>query len=456
MLRYLLAFRVNIAIVFLGAFSVMALIKLSSYLPAKYYFSFSKLFAGASEPFIVDPPSVTGAKLCALMSKHNLSPGDIGRSIDCSAKLEVQSAVPSGTALFEPAEIDRIYSTALRTDPQLRQALVNTGSGFNPEPLAPEKLDEILSTSGSVNEAYRRIWETYSNALYSRLDDAIGRGVKTVFGDVRVREAPQAAAGQGGTGSGDEVKLKGLSDDETQRIRRAHQAFLADLAASGIGAKASPLTKTKVDEIIKTAYSADSIQYGVTGHYRDTIIGGTEALLRSKFSDAGVTPVAEEQARRILFQELVKDGLNNYIIATLIRLVPVLIIGLVLGFMFGRAELLSSAFAGALAAFLLTWPIMLMWDRMVQSTWHDQKLMFMGFYAVYIISFFLTAKVGALIGIRAREGAPGHITGTIDRETAAISLKGVSWGELATNIVIGLLANGAVAAWNLVIPLSAA
>ena len=56
-LRYVMGFKANIAIVFLGAFAVMALIKLTTYLPGKYYFSFSKLFAGASEPFIVDLPS---------------------------------------------------------------------------------------------------------------------------------------------------------------------------------------------------------------------------------------------------------------------------------------------------------------------------------------------------------------------------------------------------------------
>jgi hypothetical protein len=131
------------------------------------------------------------------------------------------------------------------------------------------------------------------------------------------------------------------------------------------------------------------------------------------------------------------------------------LIGLILGFYFGRGELFSASFAGALAAFLLTWPIMLMWDRVVQSMWHDKKLIFLAFYAVYIISFFLTARVGALIGVRMREGAPERLTSAIDRETGTVAYKGASWGELAGNIFVGLLANGAVAAWNVVIPLSA-
>ncbi|MGE0626540.1 MAG: hypothetical protein AB7O43_01850, partial [Hyphomicrobiaceae bacterium] len=103
MVRYLLGFRANVAILFFGAFAVMALIKLTAYLPGKYYFSFSKLFAGASEPFVVDPPSVTGAKLCALMSRHNLSSSDIGQHVDCKA----QSAAGGGQVTYGAALFDK-------------------------------------------------------------------------------------------------------------------------------------------------------------------------------------------------------------------------------------------------------------------------------------------------------------------------------------------------------------
>ena len=220
-------------------------------------------------------------------------------------------------------------------------------------------------------------------------------------------------------------------------------------------AASRPLTKSAVDDIIGKAYSEQSISSGVTQHYREAIVDRANLLLREKFVAAGAEPMEKEAARRLIFQELIKDGLNNYIVATLIRLAPVLLVGLVLGFVFGRDEMFSASFAGAFAAFLLTWPIMLMWDTLVQSTWHDKKLIFIAFYTVYIISFFLTARVGAMIGIRLREGAPAHVTRTIDDETRHIPLKGVSWSELAANVALGLLANGAVAAWNVVIPLSA-
>jgi hypothetical protein len=451
--RYLLGFRVNIALAFLGAFAVMALIKLTAYLPGKYYFNFSKLYAGASEPFIVDPPSVTGAKLCALMAQHNLSGGDIGRHVDCRASFkDAEAKSRFGAALFDKDQIDRIYTTALTSDAALRAHLARSGPMLRPPPIADAELTEILRTSGSVSEAYRAIWQKYEPAFSGQVDAVMKTAAAQAFAGIRTRD------GGGPTDVSDDAsgpKLKGLKPDEVAAIRKAHAAFLATLAAGNLGAAAKPITKSSVDAVIETAYAAESIPNGVASYYATTIKDHAKDVLRAKFAEAGVTPIDQDTAKKIIFAELVRDGLHNYVTATLVRLAPVLLVGLLLGLFFGRGELFSVSFAGALAAFLLTWPIMLMWDRIVQSTWHDKKLIFMAFYAVYIISFFLTARVGALIGTRLREGAPERLTSMIDRETGAMALKGASWTELAGNIVMGLLANGAVAAWNVIIPLNA-
>ena len=83
-MRSLFAFRVNFAITFLGAFLLMFLIRLTGLLPSQYYFSFSKLVAGDRGPFLVDPPSVTGAKLCELLRANGISPETMqSTSVDC-------------------------------------------------------------------------------------------------------------------------------------------------------------------------------------------------------------------------------------------------------------------------------------------------------------------------------------------------------------------------------------
>jgi len=322
---------------------------------------------------------------------------------------------------------------------------------LKPQALADADVQGVIATSGSVNQAFRNIWNKYELQLGRQIPQIILPQAKATFASVRTKEIPQSSRSEGARGP----LLKGLSPVEAAAVRDAHAAFVKSLAEIRLGGTVEALTKSTVDEIIGKAYSQESIARGVAQHYRESITERAKGLLRAHFAEVGAAPLEKEAAKRLIFTELVKDGLNNYIVATVIRLLPVLFIGLALGFVFGRDELFSASIAGAFAAFLLTWPIMLMWDTVVQSTWHDKKLIFIAFYVVYIISFFLTARVGAMIGVRIREGAPEQLTRSIDEETRHVPIKGVSWGELAVNVVLGLLANGAVAAWNVVIPLNA-
>ena len=237
MLRYFLGFKANIAIVFLGAFAVMALIKLTTYLPGKYYFSFSKLFAGASEPFIVDPPSVTGAKLCALMSRYNLSSSDIGRSVNCNAKLaDNRSTYLYGAALFEQSEIDRIYTFALTADRDLRATLAASEPQLIPEPLDETELQKILGASGSINEAYRSLSNSYERQLGRRIDDLIRPRAEATFATIRTKAIPQANQGAMSAGP----QLKGLTQEEAAAVRAAHSAFASALAEMKIGGSVAP------------------------------------------------------------------------------------------------------------------------------------------------------------------------------------------------------------------------
>ncbi|KUO63158.1 MAG: hypothetical protein APF80_14025 [Alphaproteobacteria bacterium BRH_c36] len=452
MLQFLFGFRANVFIAFAGAFTILVLIKLTSLLPGKYYFSFSKLYAGASEPFIVDPPSVTASRLCELMSKHNLSPEDIGRSVNCAAKLaDGTTLYPHGAAIFKKEEVDRIYSIALALDSQVRSALVASGNRTVLVPLSDAEFERILSTAKSVSGIYRQLLQAYESQIGDHFETAISNSVESAFANVEAIEDTTAPTDFNAAAP----VLKGLTPEEVAAARQAHAAFIAKVGSENLGSLAEPLTKSTIDRIIDEAYVTADISHGVTSHYTSSIKTSTGELLRDHFEQAGVKPVKEQEAKQLIFSELVQDGLANYIVATLLRLLPVLVFGIALGFVFGRQELFSTSFAGALAAFLLTWPIMLMWDRVVQSSWHEQKETFLLFYAVYIVSFFLTARLGALIGIRMSEGAPERVRGIAEGGDKIAALKGTSWAELIGNIVITIAANGVVAAWNVIIPVNA-
>lgn len=452
MLQLLFGLRVNVAIAFVGAFAILVLIKLTSLLPGKYYFSFSKLYAGASEPFIVDPPSVSAARFCELMSKHNLTAEDLGRTVYCTETLaDGATPYPHGAALFKKDEIDKIYSIALGLDSQVRSALVASGSQPVITPLSDSEFEQLLGSAKSVSGIYRQLLQAYESQIGQHFEAAIADNVDTAFANVTAIEDATPDSDTHAAG----IVLKGLSAEEVAAARTAHAAFVAKAGSENLGSLAKPLTKSSIDTIIDEAYSVSNISRGVTDYYANSIKNSAGELLRVQFEQAGVKPIQQKEVKELIFSELVQDGLANYIVATLVRLLPVLVFGIALGFFFGRLELFSTSFAGAMAAFLLTWPIMLMWDRVVQSSWHDQKEMFLLFYVIYIISFFLTARLGALIGIRMSEGAPDSVRNITEGGSGLAALKGTSWAELIGNIVITIAANGLVAAWNVIIPINA-
>src|SRR5438270_10511522 len=114
MIDRILQFKVNFVLLFGGALAIILLIKTTTLLlPAKYYFNFTKLVGGDSEPLLVDPPSVTGAKLCEVMARFAIPAGTFTRPVSCTANHENS---------LSAAQIDQLYSIALRSDQAVRAA----------------------------------------------------------------------------------------------------------------------------------------------------------------------------------------------------------------------------------------------------------------------------------------------------------------------------------------------
>src|SRR5262249_25505499 len=106
MLAKLVEFRVNLLITFFCAALLILLIKATRLLlPAKSFFDFSKLVGGSSEPFIVDPPGVTGQKLCELIAKYGVPPDSFRKRIACDEDYE-------NLEPFTAEEVDEIYGIA--------------------------------------------------------------------------------------------------------------------------------------------------------------------------------------------------------------------------------------------------------------------------------------------------------------------------------------------------------
>ncbi len=437
----ILKVRVNFVIVFFGAFLLMFLIKLTSLLPSQYYFSFSKLVSSDRGPFIVDPPSVTGAKLCELLRKNNISAEQMGTgSVDCRA---VYEGAPKSTdqGALAPEAQDQVYGIVLRQDAVFRSALQQRLGTFALTPLSEEDLNSILSGSKTASEAYDSISQRYEGQLNQVFQTPVATAFEQLLGPIIQTKTEEEDRG--------EQPALQLSEAETAKIRAAHQAFLANFAQQVRQITLSPIQKSSVDEIMNSPGARWGLPGNLAGFYGKQIEETLRSDLKDAFQNQDVALIDKQQARATIFKEMATAGLNSYLAAVAIRLAPVILFGLAFGFVFGRAEFTSTSMAAAFTAFLLSWPLILLWDQLVNSQWQDQRPLFIVFYGIYILSFFLTARMGAVLGAWMRQRVRPQ---TESIEKGGSLLARVSAKEILVNIAAGAICNGVVYAWNVAMP----
>lgn len=448
MLRNILAVRVNLALIVLGAFSVMFLIKLTSLLPTQYYFSFSKLVAGDRGPFLVDPPSVSGAKLCELLRRNRISSDDLQTvEIDCNQSTVEGRAAPSGPR-FSPQEIDAIYNSVLVNAGSLQQHSQQLASRFTPAPLTGEELEQILLSAQTVDAAVKAIILSYNYQISEAIAQPLRQNVDQLLAGL---PEPQYT----GTNR-QQLSLPPLGDAERSRLREAHAAFVEQVSARIAQAPQTPIRKSDLDEIVANAYGKYDLTAKITDHHTAPVEASMDGALKNAVAAQGLTLRSSDELEQMVFTELSTAGLGDYAAAVLIRLAAVLLFGIVAGIAFGRHEFVSISVAAALAAFLLSWPLMLMWENLVDPRWNDQRPLFLVFYGIYILSFYITARFGAVLGALLRRGLMRRHEPLVTTAAGAAVSNAVTFRDFAVNLGASVAINVAVYVANIVIPLTAA
>jgi hypothetical protein len=439
-LTKILQFKVNFPIVFGGAFLIILLIKLTPFLlPAKYYFNFSTLMGNDSVPLIVDPPTITGAKLCEVMDRYNIPSEAFSRNVSCGQNYENK---------LSPDQIDKIYSIALQSDQAVRDAFANVLAQMPITPLTDAEVRETVAEVGTVDKAFNLLVDKYTQQITDVADHGPAKAIEDLYSDVVVNN--QDTGGQDDT----TAQGPGLSSDLIRRIVQANQSITPALASATLAQQIPPLKKSSIDDIVKQIQNfPGTVESNVTNYYTNSLVTAISDDLSRAFASAGLSLGKNDIDRKIVFNEINKFSLQNYIISILLRLAPVFLFGLVAGALIGRTELFSTALAAGFAAFLLSWPLILMWDRLVQTGWTNKRPEFLALYAIYMVSFFITARAAALLGAWLQEQ---QLIGLATRsmENAGLGLR-ITWREVTINVVGAIVLNSLVYAWNLFLPLSA-
>lgn len=225
------------------------------------------------------------------------------------------------------------------------------------------------------------------------------------------------------------------------------------MTPTNLSAAINPITKSEVDKAIKESYGWYGVGNSVAQYYKRSLSDDfVHKVLTEQFKNAGLVIHTADEQRRMIFAEINKFSWFTYVVSILIRLTPVVLFGIAAGYFLGRKEVLSIGISGALAAFLLSWPLMLMWDHLVQSTWQDKKTTFIAFYAAYIVAFFLTARASALLGAKLRQqthGVEPDLSGQPSQDFK------IDWSKVTTNLAGAAILNLLVFGANMIIPLQA-
>jgi hypothetical protein len=235
----------------------------------------------------------------------------------------------------------------------------------------------MLSRANSPLDALETISRHYTSP-YGGMKWTEDSRVVAFFGNAFRSIVSAHASDQQGSGfaapSG--YKPSDLSPDEIAGIKTAHQRFAASLVGLDFGRHYKPISVSDIETLLASVYSAGGVPRDFAGFYIDQNEPIVKAALRSEFEATNIDLSDAAEVRQQILSEASQTGIFSYIVGALARVLPIFAVALLFGAYFGRREVTSMSVGGGLLAFLLVWPILLLWDTVVQSQWAEYTTLF--------------------------------------------------------------------------------
>ncbi|MFA5955120.1 hypothetical protein [Hyphomicrobium sp.] len=418
---------ISAPILIFGAIFIISAIKLTSLLPERFYFRFSSLASSEASPFIVEPPGVSYSRLCQIVGKYQTEHPGYSADLQCST-----SAQSAPTDDYGKKNQEAIFRAAYDNDAAIRRDMAFKLNDFASPKFDPLGIQQTIEAATATGKVQDTIVDQYTNDVERRFREIAPSLAGPAALSAALPPDPAGSQNEGDQNAG--AASSKLDPTLTAAAAKAALETSDKFPARFSNFAFAPITKAKLDEITANAYNKDNANDGIIGYYLGQVDDAFKQELRASLKRGNVDLSADASS---IDKAIVSEGIFPYAIAILVRIGPVLIFGFFIGLVFGTKEIGSAAITAGLSAFLLAWPVILMWDRVVSYTWQDKRDIFIAMYILYVLSFIFVARFAAQLGALLHRRLPPNWAG---RNPDEVNESAFSW-SLARDFTVGIMVN---------------
>lgn len=409
--------RVDLVYLFLAAVVTVFLIKLTSLLPASLYFNFSSSFSSDMGAFLIPRPVLEARQQCELARAKGFAfkPCPTDETVDllddeqrkllAQAVIEVQSMhMQGGSVVLDSFQNPR--DLAELTDE------IESELGYR-DSLADFRDIRLRTVAGSVSGGFvQAISDRFDVLVPSQqatedfqAENDGGQPVEDVAVDGEESGGPPGTGDPGvdmdGAPGTEDIGPADAMNDETdpalasasQKLARAENSLLAGLQRNHVAIQAATLPE--IEKLLAGSSYIWAAREAVDNYFAGRVADALRPAFEDSIRSAGldIDRTKSEMERAVIAQ----TGWQ-YALALLIRLATPFAAAALLAMVAGAGMRLSIAVGCAFSAFVLAWPVVLLWNGVVEASYRDLRGIFIAFYIAYVASFFTLGWFGATVG----------------------------------------------------------
>ncbi|MGI9355524.1 MAG: hypothetical protein ACR2PF_10250 [Rhizobiaceae bacterium] len=373
----------NILVFLVSGLLVAVLVKGLTYLPQRYYFTFSQVVdAKNTTQFIAGPELPSPEAYCRIVSASLITPSGETRAPDFENGPQVVSAC-----------------NAVQRNSDVKFLSIPSNAEVDGQKLVSK---DLRNANTAVIEFFKTNQPQVVTAMFSG-NILVKKNVAALSSE----EIEKILAKDGGF----EIVnvLAYMADDPTAQVWLVRNTLAETTNLGFLVQNRQELFSKEIDGLRTT-----SNWLALATQYRNLQLASELDLLRKSIRG--------------------RDNLKFWP-AVLLKIMPAFVGAFLIGLLWKERAIFDAPVAAGFVAFLFCWPMIALWDAVVAPEWKDYRNSFFALYIAYVLSYFFAAKLGAMLVLKLPNvSIPEVVASKVD------------WGKIATTAVGTIVTSGVTAA----------